>query len=188
MRLLAPIVLSALFFAPHGSSVAADRWMYNDSANATETAAMANEAVPPPLVHDPPASVPAESSWFPKPSWPAVNMPELSRPRLPRPQFLPSEPSAGPSRNSWYVPPAESRRSSPWQAMKGGAHRVGQGTRAAWSKTVDVLTPWSNRESRHVAHRQPKPPLWKRALGIAEEEPQGPRTVTEWMAQERLNP
>ena len=74
--------------------------------------------------------------------------------------------------------------------MSGGARHVGQRTRAAWGKTVDAITPGgsSDSTSSRVARREDRPPLWKRMFGSEEQQPEGPQTVTEWMAQERVDP
>ena len=75
--------------------------------------------------------------------------------------------------------------------MSNGVHKVGQGTKAAWNKTVDVLTPGepAKPSPERVAHRDPEPSLWSRMLpGSQPKQPEGPRTVSEWMGQERLKP
>lgn len=85
---------------------------------------------------------------------------------------------------------AEPESASPWQVVTEGTHRLGESTRNAWHKTVDALTPSSMKANAPPAPRTARrEPLWRRALGLGEEEkPEGPQTVTEWMAQERLNP
>jgi hypothetical protein len=118
-------------------------------------------------------------------------MPEFSllKPQLPRPQLWPRDEQVNEARNAWVQENPDPDRPSPLQAVKQGAQRVGDSTRRAWHKTVDVLTPGasSTPTSSRIARRQNKPPLWKRMF--ASEEPQeGPRTITEWMAQERLDP
>jgi hypothetical protein len=78
---------------------------------------------------------------------------------------------------------------SPLQAARNGARRVADGTRAAWHKTVDVLTPGeSTAASSDLARSDAQLPFWKRMFAADEPEPQGPRTVAEWMAQDRLDP
>jgi hypothetical protein len=125
-----------------------------------------------------------------KVGWPRLHMPEfaLPKPRLPRPQFWPREEQVNDARNAWVQDNADPGRPSPVQAVKQGAQRVGASTRRAWHKTVDVLTPGdsSGVTSSRVARQEVKPPFWKRMLGS--EEPDGPRTIPEWMAQERLDP
>lgn len=75
--------------------------------------------------------------------------------------------------------------------MSSGAHKVSEGTKAAWHKTVDVLTPGEDpkKPPARVAKRDTEPSLWGRMMPGAEaKQPEGPRTVTEWMGQERLKP
>jgi hypothetical protein len=127
-----------------------------------------------------------------KVSWPRIHMPEFSlpKPHLPRPQLWPSEPEVNEARNAWVQDNPNPNRPSPLQAVKQGAQRVGDSTRRAWHKTVDVLTPGDppNSTSSRIARRDVKPPFWKRMFGADETQSQSPRTVTEWMAQERLDP
>jgi hypothetical protein len=79
---------------------------------------------------------------------------------------------------------------SPWQSVKNGAKRVGDSTASAWHKTVDAVTPGDGSTQAAptaVAQQEPKHHWWSWWRGD-KEEPQGPQTVTEWMAQERLDP
>jgi hypothetical protein len=93
------------------------------------------------------------------------------------------------ARNAWVGKGVEPERPSPLQAARNGARRVADSTRSAWHKTVDILTPGEPvPDSSSFALSDPKPPLWRRMFGAKEPEPQGPRTVTEWMAQDRLDP
>jgi hypothetical protein len=123
-------------------------------------------------------------------SWPRIHMPEMPKPRLPRPNLWPEKTDVDEARNAWVHPGPEPSRPSPLQAAKQGAQRVGESTRSAWRKTVDALTPGdgSNPDSSRIARRDTRPPFWKRMFTVEDPEPQGPRTVTEWMAQDRLDP
>jgi hypothetical protein len=125
-----------------------------------------------------------------KVSWPRLHMPEfaLPKPRLPRPQFWPREEQVSDARNAWVQDNVDPARPSPVQAVKQGVQRVGDSTRRAWHKTVDVFTPGdpSGATSSRIARQEVKPPFWQRMWGS--EEPDGPRTIPEWMAQERLDP
>jgi hypothetical protein len=139
-----------------------------------------------PPAKDPPKSVTVDRGW----SWPAIHLPEfasLQPPRMPQKNWG-SDPEIEISRNTWYEEPQQPAERSPWQAVKGSAQRVRQGTRNAWDKTVDVFSPGDDANGRLSRREETKPPLWKRMFGMEEEKPQGPRTVTEWMAQERLDP
>jgi hypothetical protein len=121
-------------------------------------------------------------------SWPTLRMPEVPKPPMPR--FGPAgDQAAAASRNTWTDVPPVAPKPSPLQTVKEGAAKVGTGTRNAWHKTVDALTPGESESARssRVAKREIQPPLWKRMFG-AKSELQGPQTVPEWMAQQRLDP
>ena len=120
-------------------------------------------------------------------SWPRIHIPEM--PRLPRPRLWPQKSEVDEARNAWVQTNPDSARPSPLQAVKQSAQRVRESTRSAWHKTVDVLTPGESprSDSSRIARRETQPPFWKRMFTVEEPE-QGPRTVTEWMAQDRLDP
>jgi len=132
------------------------------------------------------------SSPLAKVSWPRVHMPEMPKPKLPTsPWDKKSE--ADPTRNSWVESPVDPLKPSPMQSVSNGARRVGQSTRAAWDKTIDAVTPGDQSKasgsSSRVARREPRPPVWKRMFGAGDpRKVEGPQTVTEWMAQDRLDP
>jgi hypothetical protein len=67
---------------------------------------------------------------------------------------------------------------SPWKSMS-------DGTKNAWHKTVDWVTPGDGSDVAAVKS-EPRVSWWDRMWGGEEE--QGPETVTEWMAQDRLDP
>jgi hypothetical protein len=95
-------------------------------------------------------------------------------------------------KNTWAnkEPDPNAPAVSPWQSVKNGAKRVGNSTASAWHKTVDVVTPGDGSTQAAptaVAQQEPKHHWWSWWRGD-KEEPQGPQTVTEWMAQERLDP
>jgi hypothetical protein len=125
-----------------------------------------------------------------KVSWPRVHLPEVPKPQLPTPRLWPKKSEVDAARNTWVEESPDPERPSPLQAMTDGARRVRHSTRAAWDKTVDVVTQTdrANSDSSRVARREARPPLWKRMFGGEEQQTQGPQTVTEWMAQERLEP
>jgi hypothetical protein len=120
-------------------------------------------------------------------SWPRIHMPAM--PRLPRPQLWPRKTEVDEARNAWMQSSPDPARPSPLQAVRQGAQRVRESTRSAWRKTVDVLTPGdaSSSDSSRIARRETQP-FWKRMLTVEEPEPPGPRTIPEWLAQERLEP
>jgi hypothetical protein len=141
-----------------------------------------------PLAEDEPAQRWMIDSPLTKVSWPRLQFPEVAKSPLPRP--WPKKSEAAAPRNAWAEePPITPEPTSPMQAVTDGARRVGDSTRAAWHKTIDVLTPGgaSSKTSSRVARRDAKSSWWGRMLG-AEDEKQGPQTIPEWMAQERLDP
>lgn len=125
-------------------------------------------------------------SPFARVSWPRIQLPEV---HLPRPQLWPRKTEVDDVRNAWLGEDNEPARPSPLQAAKQGAHRVAESTRSAWRKTVDVFTPGDPADaSGHIAQQETRPSLWRRMFAMEEPQPEGPRTVTEWMAQDRLDP
>lgn len=123
------------------------------------------------------------NSPFAKVSWPRIHLPEM-----PKPQFWPKKSQVDEARNAWVDRSPTRPEPTPLQAMTDGARRVGESTRTAWRKTVDALTPGERAPSRSSRiTRRDNPPFWKRMF-VEEPAPQGPQTVTEWMAQERLDP
>jgi hypothetical protein len=124
-------------------------------------------------------------------SWPRIHMPELSmpRPNLPRPPWWSEKQPADPGRNTWVQQSPEPARPTPLQTVQRGAQRVGQGTRMAWRKTVDALTPGDAAAAAdpRVAARDQKPPFWKRLSGAEQPEKPGSQTVSEMLSQERID-
>jgi hypothetical protein len=128
----------------------------------------------------------SRTSFFPSFAWPEFQMPYFPKPRLP---FLPEKQDVEQARNAWVQPNPEPAAPSPWQAVTTGAARVKASTANAWHKTVDLLTPGRDEDERtptRVAQREPS--LWSRMFSTESTERQGPQTVPEWMAQERINP
>jgi hypothetical protein len=120
---------------------------------------------------------------FPRVIWP--KMPEFPKPRLP--QVFPSESQIDETKNAWTGQSADPQRPSPLQAVRDSAQRVGESTRAAWRKTVDTLTPGQrNAAPSRIASRELQPPFWKRMFAPQPEPPQGPRTMSEWVGQDRV--
>ena len=129
-------------------------------------------------------------------SWPRIHMPEFSmrppklpRPNLPRPQWPSTESRVDDTRNTWMQDGPHLDRPTPLRAMQQGAQRVGQGTRTAWRKTVDVLTPGQapTAADPRVAARDEKPPFWKRLGGTEQPKKPGSQTVSEMLSQERID-
>jgi hypothetical protein len=128
----------------------------------------------------------SRTSPSPTANWPKLELPHVPHPSLP--SLWPSKDQAGQVRNAWAKPTTQQpEQPSPWQVVTDGAHRVGTSVSHAWHKTVDVLNPFAGKETS-VAQHQSQPSFWSRMFGGEEQKPQGPRTVTEWMAQQRLDP
>lgn len=139
-----------------------------------------------------PTDTSTERRWmvdspFRKASWPRLALP---KPQLPQTKLWLDKSETEAARNAWVEKSPEPTKPSPLQAMKDGAHRVGDSTKTAWHKTVDALTPGdsSSQSGSRIARREIRPPFWKRMLGAKEAELQGPQTIPEWMAQRRLEP
>jgi hypothetical protein len=131
------------------------------------------------------------NSPFAKVSRPEFHFPEVTLPKPRMPQLWPNRSQIDETRNAWAGQDSTPATPSPLQAVRDGAQRVGESTRAAWRKTVDTLTPGSEMPTAsqpQIASQGVRPPLWKRMFGVNEPPPQGPRTITEWMAQDRLDP
>ena len=125
-----------------------------------------------------------------KVSWPRIHMPEFSlpKPRLPRPQLWPREEQVNEARNAWVQENPDPSRPSPLQAVKQGAQRVGDSTRRAWHKTVDVLTPGDASAAIQLPNRPSGNQATVLETDVGSGRAAGPRTIPEWMAQERLDP
>jgi hypothetical protein len=205
MRTMLGVVLAT---ACSGSSTAEESksswWPFGGKEETAEPTAPPVEA---PSVAPEAVTTDAESdSWFKWPSLPELTWPTFTSDEEGTTQISPDTSpkptrrrqygygkAARPPRNSWAKKdPAEQPAeptSSPWQAMTDGARRVGDTTTAAWHKTIDAVTPGESEPpaTPQVAQQAPKKSWWN-WWGSEESEPQGPRTVTEWMAQERLDP
>jgi len=123
-----------------------------------------------------------------KVSWPHLNK-DLSKGG---PLFPSKKKEENPARNSWVEKTPEPPKPSPMKPLSDGAHKFSASTKSAWHKTVDALTPGEpeakpKATSPRIAKREVQPPFWKRMFG-ASNEPQQPKTVPEWMAQQRLDP
>ena len=86
-------------------------------------------------------------------------------------------------RNTWAQPPAEAPAAAPGS---GTWSKVSDGTRKAWHRTVELVTPGKPTETS-VANNEPHDSWWHR-MWSSNEKQEGPQTVTEWMAQDRLDP
>ena len=142
----------------------------------------------PPEVADAPA-VADPSQYLDEPTddstggWPNVHLPEVRwRPLWSRP----SDPQQG-------------LLNGPIKRVRAAGRNTVQATRSAWNTTVDKFK-WGGTAAREqqyarrqqqlqqqqqAAGGQQQPGFWDRLFGTEPEEPDGPRTVVEWMAQDR---
>ena len=153
-----------------------------------------------PVARPAPTTVETDSdeAWWP--SMPKFQWPDFESPSGPH-----SAPRANRARSSSYGRPAEMRKrnawaepqasrteqspaGSPWESVTNGTQKLGESTRNAWHRTVDVLVPGDPADAAAAAPREPRVSWWSRLWGAEEPRSDGPRTVTEWMAQERLDP
>jgi hypothetical protein len=100
-------------------------------------------------------------------SWlklPTVTMPKLTMPKMP---------------------------ADPLAPIKVSARKVGDGTKKAWEGTKEIFTFGGSKAEQptaRIASAEKPPSMWQRMFGgnEKENEPQGPSTVAEWMAQPRV--
>jgi hypothetical protein len=109
-----------------------------------------------------PTEEPAAGPW----GWlkmPKVTMPKVSFPKMP---------------------------ADPLAPIKTSARKVGDGTKKAWEGTKEIFTFGGSKTEQpaaRVASAEKSPSMWKRMFGGGkEEQPEGPSTITEWMAQPRV--
>lgn len=170
--------------------------------------APATVAPAPTMTPTAPVEAPAtEEPWFPRPSLPKLGWfnsgspdesaasPALesmstdspvtagTQPRQPNTHFGKPTHRSRP-RNTWAQQPASATTEAPSPSTW---HKMSQGTRTAWHKTVDFVTPGDDSDAP-VVHSEPQESWWQRIWGPEEEKNEGPQTVTEWMAQDRLDP
>lgn len=149
---------------------------------------------PPPVI--PEAN--ENSSWWPempKFQWPQFSAPSSPHeaPRTTRARSA-SRSRPGPirQRNAWAHRSTERTESqaegSSWDSVTSGAQRWSESTRSAWHKTVDALTPGSSDAVAPATPPEPRVSWWDRLWAAEDPQSEGPRTVTEWMAQDRLDP
>jgi hypothetical protein len=166
------------------SAMAAGSWLWPFGGQSADEASTTTPTVPEQSKEER-----SQTSQTAKASRPALAQPfsgrYLPRPKLP--SLWPSKSEAGQVRNAWAKPSTEPEKASPWQVVTDGARRINTSTRNAWNKTVDVLNPFDNKDSS-VAQHQSRPSFWSNMFRVEDETPKGPSTVTEWMAQQRLDP
>jgi hypothetical protein len=111
----------------------------------------------------PTAEVPAEDPW----GWlrlPTITMPKINMPKMP---------------------------ADPCAPVKTSARKVSDGAKKAWEGTKEIFTLGGGKVEQptaRVASAGESPSMWQRMFGGAKKppQPQGPRTVADWMAQPRV--
>lgn len=135
---------------------------------------------------------PNDENWMLKSSKSKVSWPRLAKPNAPTNPFAKKEAAAEPPRNTWVEPTPEPPKPSPFKPITDGASKVARGTKNAWRKTVDAVTPGEptppprNSSSSRVARDDAKPSFWQRMFG-PDEEPQGSQTMPGFIAQQRVD-
>jgi hypothetical protein len=76
----------------------------------------------------------------------------------------------------------------PFAPVKTSARKVSDGAKKAWEGTKEIFTFGNSKEqpAARTASAKEAPSMWQRMFGGKKEEPEGPRTVAEWMAQKRV--
>lgn len=192
-------VLLAVAHCGYGFAEESPSWWWPFSRGDAETQATTPPATTPVPSTAEPAATDAPWPALPKFQWPDFSAPHRTH-SVPRAQRARAATRGKPAtmrrRNAWAQSQPNIQNgetelrspSSPWQTVTDGAHRLGESTRTAWHKTVDVLVPSGDPADAAATQREPRVSWWRRMWGAEEPKPEGPRTVTEWMAQERLDP
>lgn len=136
----------------------------------------------------PPTPAPTDENWMLKSSKSKVSWPHLTKPSNP---FAKKETPADAAKNSWVEKQPTPPKPSPLKPVTDGAHKVAQGTKKVWHKTVDALTPGESEPAphsprSHVAKRDAEPSFWQRMFG-SEPEPKHPPTMPGFIAQQRVD-
>lgn len=191
-----PLLMTTLLLA---EETKAPWWKFG---RAEDSQAAPSNLTPAPTLSPAPESITPmeEDSWFSLPKWhwpdfasnPDADVSDQSAsnaPLTPTPRRQPASRFGKPEhrsrpRNTWAQQPASSETTvdhgSAWENMK-------HSTRSAWHKTVDLVTPGTEAETAAVASK-PRSSWWQKMWGSEKNSKEGPRTITEWMAQDRIDP
>lgn len=136
----------------------------------------------------PPTPAPTDENWMLKSSKSKTSWPRLKKPTSP---FAKKELPADAAKNSWVEQQPAPPKPSPFKPVTDGAHKVAQGTKKVWHKTVDALTPGESEPAphnprSHVAKRDAEPSFWQKMFG-SEPEPKHPATMPGFIAQQRVD-
>ncbi|MEO2049576.1 MAG: hypothetical protein ABGX16_23710 [Pirellulales bacterium] len=119
----------------------------------------------------------ADSSGIKQTSWYSLPMPKITMPKIEMPQF--SMPSFWTSKDG-----ASTDNTSMFAPITSGAKKISDGSKKAWEGAKDMFD-FGRGESNQKAVSKKGPSFWDRLF--VDKEPEGPRTVAEWMAQPRLD-
>ncbi|WP_428306105.1 hypothetical protein [Lacipirellula sp.] len=137
-------------------------WIGITAAIAAPRLAVAQEA---PAQQQADDITPTEESASP---WGWMKMPTMTMPKI-----------------SWPKMPAD-----PLAPIKSSAKKVSDGGKKAWEGTKEIFTGGKSDEqpATRVADASASPSWWERMTGGGEkkQEPEGPATINEWMAQKRV--
>lgn len=148
------------------------RWLMSVCVCVTVSArdAQSAEAEAPPVSGSGAPTAGAEESTTPEKSpWGWLAMPKVTMPKIEMPK-LPADPLA---------------------PVKAGAKKVSDGANKAWEGTKEIFTfgPAKTTSADPKTPETKSPSIWSKMFGgEKKEEPQGPQTVAEFMAQKRLDP
>ncbi len=121
-----------------------------------------------------------QTGWWTLPM-PQLTMPQIEMPKLTMPQLNSFWPSG--ERQTSATP-------SPFAPLVAGGQKISAGSKKAWAGLREMLSFGDGgktaRTSRIAAKK--KPSMWKRMFVPSPPQPDGPRTVAEWMDQPRLDP
>jgi hypothetical protein len=122
-----------------------------------------------------------QASWYSLPM-PKIMLPKIEMPSFSMPSFWASGDASSADKPSIFAP------------LTTGAQKISDGSKRAWDGAKDMFSfgrgqsdsQTSSTASQKVENAKKGPSLWDRMF--TPKEPEGPRTVAEWMSQPRLDP
>jgi hypothetical protein len=159
---VARLLISRIVLATLAACALSSQWASAQSA-ATATASDIT-----PTAEEKPAEGTSPLGWI---KMPTITMPKVTMPKITMPK-MPADPLA-PFRTS--------------------AKKVGDGAKRAWEGTKELLTFGGSKKAdepaARVASNGESPSAMQRLFGGGKEEPvdEGPRTIAEWMSQDRVD-
>ena len=116
-----------------------------------------------------------QTNWYSVPM-PKITMPKIEIPRFSMPSFMASDSGSSTAKPSMFAP------------LTAGAHKISDGSKKAWEGAKDMFRFGRGQSKKPMPQSDAakRPSLWERMF--TPKEPEGPRTVAEWMSQPRLDP